>query len=353
MRQEFVRICLSTLVLVVSSQVVSAIVLHPGGEPDANWTGRPHNDVIGRWGTNASCVVVGPNYIITTRHQTNDDNDVLSIPVVIGGVSYTINEFFTHPTADLRLVKLNHANFTEYVSVNFDVDEVEQVAVLGGYGTSRGATQGYYDDLRAFCPYGYLWLYPTSPIPANGILGWGTNEIVSISSTTSGYISDLIVSQFDVPFATDYECTLGMYDSGGGWFVHDAGGWRVVGLSRGVIRSGSVVFYMYPNSNPISTYPNPMMGSIRLNHLDAVRVGSYASWIASNMVAGCDQYSQADLSENCIVDVGDLALLVADWLREDCGASNNYCELSDLYRDGKVNLRDFAVLADQWLDDLN
>lgn len=40
------------------------VVLHPDNEPNlATWTGKPHNDVVGRWGTNASCVVVAPNYI--------------------------------------------------------------------------------------------------------------------------------------------------------------------------------------------------------------------------------------------------------------------------------------------------
>jgi formylglycine-generating enzyme required for sulfatase activity len=56
----------------------------------------------------------------------------------------------------------------------------------------------------------------------------------------------------------------------------------------------------------------------------------------------------ADLTDDCVVDFNDIAVLVAEWLNV-CNVSNGWCGGTDFTQDGTVNLSDFAVLAGQWL----
>lgn len=305
------------------------IVLHPDNEPNlATWIDHPPVSVVGRWDNDASCVVIAPNYIITTRHQTNSDTSVPGVMVNIAGTDYTIDSFFTHQSADLRLVKLNNANLTEYVSINFDPNEVNQVAVLGGYGVSRGAELEVHYMGQDYT-YGYEWLYPSLPTPANGIGGWGTNKVTGTSSTTAGYTSELIVSQFDEPLTTEYECAIGEHDSGGGWFRQTANGWEVIGLNRGVAYSGESWFL--DNGNPPAPLPEYPNGPLD-NYMDAVRISPYADWIIDTIYAN------------------ELQNLAVQWLRDDCGAGNNYCNGADVVDIGAVNMSDFAVLSSMWLE---
>jgi hypothetical protein len=322
------------------------IVLHPDNEPNLlTWTERPSDNVIGRWGTNASCVAIAPNYIITTKHQP-DAEIVLDTEVEIGGVTYSIDSIINHTTADLRVVKLNDANLVEYASINFEPNEPNQVAVLGGFGASRGDTLFVVEDIGDGAEiehtYGYEWLYPSPPTVANGIAGWGTNKVVSTASTSS----ELIVCQFDPNstisvHSTDYECTLAEHDSGGGWFLPDEdGGWKVIGLSRGVAPIGGQSWFMYTDEIivpvEIPQYPESItIPPVKYNHLDAVRVSSYAEWIVESVY---------------LLELGNLA---GHWLNDDCDEANNYCNGADVFRDGIVNMKDFGLLAGRWLEPLN
>jgi hypothetical protein len=53
---------------------------------------------------------------------------------------------------------------------------------------------------------------------------------------------------------------------------------------------------------------------------------------------------QADLSGNCIVDMADLRIIADSWL-------DSVPAEIDLYYDGDMNLKDYAVLADDWLNE--
>jgi hypothetical protein len=55
--------------------------------------------------------------------------------------------------------------------------------------------------------------------------------------------------------------------------------------------------------------------------------------------------SQADLNSDCVVDFGDLEIMVGDWLAGDPGLA------ADLNTDDTVDFKDYAVLADQWLEE--
>ncbi|MCF7956640.1 MAG: hypothetical protein K9M75_12625 [Phycisphaerae bacterium] len=319
---------------------VEGIVLHPDNEPNLlTWSERPANDVVGRWGSNASCVAVAPNYVITTRHQGGGS----STAVTIGGTSYSISKIINHPTADLRVVELSDANLVEYASINYEADEQGQEIVLGGYGLGAGERVEI-RYRREDYTFGYLWQGPETG-PGNIELRWGTNQIEAVAETEPGYFtSDILVSQFDPPGATDYECSIAEHDSGGGWFLAGAGGWKVIGLSRGTFgfepamsvfmteESPPQLFPKYPNGPMPNYMPADSEGNpIIYNYLDAVRISSYAEWVIE------------------AICVNELRNLARNWLVDDCSETNNYCDNADKSRDGVVDLKDFAMLAGRWL----
>jgi hypothetical protein len=55
--------------------------------------------------------------------------------------------------------------------------------------------------------------------------------------------------------------------------------------------------------------------------------------------------SQADLNSDCVVDFGDLGIMVGDWLSSQADLA------ADLNSDSTVNFNDYTVLASQWLDE--
>lgn len=60
-----------------------------------------------------------------------------------------------------------------------------------------------------------------------------------------------------------------------------------------------------------------------------------------------------DLTEDNQIGLDDLALFVAQWARTDCDeVANNYCEQTDFNKDGKTDLEDLTILADNWLTTL-
>jgi hypothetical protein len=49
------------------------------------------------------------------------------------------------------------------------------------------------------------------------------------------------------------------------------------------------------------------------------------------------------------VGMEDLAVFIQQWLSVDCTSTNNFCGGTDLNADGKVDLVDYAIFADNWL----
>ncbi|MHC4750527.1 MAG: right-handed parallel beta-helix repeat-containing protein [Planctomycetota bacterium] len=56
-----------------------------------------------------------------------------------------------------------------------------------------------------------------------------------------------------------------------------------------------------------------------------------------------------DLAYNGIINFHDFALLAEQWLEEDCTAANNWCQGADVTLDTRVDMEDIAFLADCWL----
>jgi len=56
----------------------------------------------------------------------------------------------------------------------------------------------------------------------------------------------------------------------------------------------------------------------------------------------------ADLTDDCIVNFDDFAMM-AEWWLEDCDSSNNFCEWADFDLSSQVGPNDLAILAADWL----
>jgi len=301
------------------------VILHPEGEPNlADWTDRPYDYAVGRWGTNCSCVAVSRNCVISVQHS-----GTAVVNIVFDGTAYTAEQIWNHPDADLRLVKLANANLRHFVGLYTDRNEVGQEAVIGGYGKGRGAilqTSGI--------TYGYEWA-----ASSNTTLRWGTNIVESTieDSNNWGWISDVVTGDFDglgEGNSTNYEAMVAAYDSGGGLFIKAGNAWQVAGLFRSVNRAGESWF----RNKDFPTIPMP-------DDFDAVRVSSYHQWLSDRI----PEVLQGDLNGNDFVDFTDFAVFAQYYLNTDC-QEPDWCLGTDCEPDGDVDLDDLAFLLDEWLN---
>ena len=259
---------LGTVFWVVLSGSAFGLVLHPTDEDPPPV--RPLDAAVGRWVDNASCVPVGPNYVITTRHQDWG----LNKSVWIDGVRYVTAEIFDHDGADLRVVRLTtpggqNADLSYYIPPYTGTQEQLKTVVIGGYGRGRGNPLQTADGVT----YGYTWA-----IAPNDTLRWGANRVEGFSHViASDYATDVLTADFDGPGGIGYrahEAAPAGWDSGGGWFIDisldGSGDWRVAGLTRAVEHGPPTDQSWFRNS--VTGLPDP-------DYLDAVRVSSYAQWI--------------------------------------------------------------------------
>jgi len=332
----------ATILSLLRVVMVFAIVMHPGGEPDlAVWTDRPDANVVGRWGSNASFVVIAPNWIATTRHQGGSPSSV-----IINGISYNCqskNEWTGGPAqtppgiADIRLLRLtktdgNDANLTHYARPYEYEDEPGSDVVIGGYGVGRGDPNTVFYHGKEYI-VGYDWASSS-----NTTRRWCQNIVDSTDTgTLSGYTSELIKADFD-GLGDDnyrpYEGIIALYDSGGGWFIYDSGEWKIAGLSRGITAVDPYTSTFRNRTNPNVPQPDGM---------DAVRISAYAQWIKQII-------QPADLMEDEWVDFADFALFADQWQRTDCNSANNWCDGADFIpHNGAVDWNDLVIFADRWL----
>ena len=214
---------LSALIVALMVAKAQAVVLHDDDMP----ADRPPEAAVGRWNSNASCVAVGREWVITTGHQGGSVGSI----VTLAGVSYVVSEIHDSDY-DFRLARIRHldgrsACLTEYADLSFESATLPgQECILGGYGKGRGTP--VVGKRRVVC--GYSWAGSS-----NTVLRWGTNTIDFV-------LGNFLHADFDAADAADatsHEAALASWDSGGGWFVRDAETerWQVVGLAAGVSRS--------------------------------------------------------------------------------------------------------------------
>ena len=242
---------------------------------------------IGRWNSNASCVVVGPDMVITTRHQGGG----VGSTVVVGGVSYTVSNVWydVDPNVpDLQVAELAGANFKQYAKINTTGAEAGRkwTVAIGGYGKGRGATLFYKNDPNI--PFGYAW-----DGSGNTTLRWGENTLDNGTvGIETGMYTNLLTAHYYRPgsaLALPDQAGVAEFDSGGGWFRNVGGAWYVVGLSYGTDHATvSATWWHDPNA---SSDPNANPDAIY-----AVRVFSYSSWINGVL---------APITTNCTVASGN------------------------------------------------
>jgi len=324
--------------LFLAVQPAGAVILHPDGEPNlATWTDRPSEQVVGLWGDFSCCVAISSDCVIATRHQMGWVN----MPVTIGGRTYPVAEMWDHDTADLRIARLRGANLSHFVGIYVGGAEVGEQVVITGYGLGRGRALQ-----RDGIVYGYEW-----DNPDKATLRFGTNRIHQVEDDAGldDMISDILIADFDglnEGASTPYECTLGGHDSGGGWFIKTGRTWKLAGLSRAVDihyepgHDGDPNYALHEAWFRESWTPE----ILRPDHLDAVRIGSYARWINDTLLAPLP----GDLNGDDRVDFADFALFADHWLRTDCRPPD-WCLRADFEPDGCVDWADLAQLAYLWL----
>jgi len=268
----------------------------------------------------------------------------MSSPIRIGGITYTIAQIWTHSTADLQIAKLNGANLLHFVDIYNNFDETDKYLVMGGYGRGRD------EILQTFgVTYGYGW-----DLAGNSTLRFGTNRVKSTKddSTLGYWTSDILTADFDglnEGQSTEYESSLALYDSGGGWFIEDGNSWKVAGLSRAVERhyepghEGDPNYIVYHQTwfrNPVLPY------TLDPDYIDAVRLSSYATWIYMTIPPRLP----GELTGDDRVDFYDFALFTSYWLNMNCHYPD-WCQGCDFEPDGDVDFADFAIFAYFWLQE--
>ncbi len=275
---------LSTFTLFSSS--AEAIIRHPDGyEPS---TGSPNGPAnwFARYSSSASGIIVGPNQILTTRHQLGSNGTSIVVPSGPNAGSYTqLTETTFGTDVDLRLVTVN-ANFTTWASL-YTGNPSGQTAVVGGFGPGRNniaVTSG--TQLR-----GYGW----GPAAGNSYnLTFGQQYINGVGTFSDSYTAtSSLNADFDAPENVTptytgvlqppigpvnkvlYEAGVTDGDSGGGWFIDVGGTYQLVGLTHGAAlqrmdSNGTLSQYFGGNGDPVMVF-----GSA----ITAVNVSSYASQI--------------------------------------------------------------------------
>ncbi len=297
-----------------------ALVLHPDFEPPVSWSGRPSASVVGKWGSNGTCVVISPDCVVTTSHQGGG----AGTPVVITGHTYYVAKTEKYSGKDVRVAKLRLADFSDYVPLYSDANEVGKRIVMAGWGKGRG------EELTSTFgqTYGYKWADSSS-----SQLRWGTNTIDTLENVNN---HSCIEADFDGPGATDYETVIAEYDSGGGWFVEQDSQWLLAGLSYTVEDHGGESWFK--STTGLTSDPDRQF---------AHRVSEYASWIvaATSALADCGTMPE-DINEDCIVDINDIQILAKWWASDTSPDAER--QRADINGDGAVDILDFAKIAAQW-----
>ena len=298
------------------SGIAQALIIHPQDEPFAG--PQPAAAVVGRWSSNASLVAVAPNYAITTRHQGGGVGTV----VTFAGNQYVVAEEIPHPSADLRVVRLElpgggQANLAHWVNVYDATDELTQVATGSGFGDGRGATIS-----QLGIPVGYEW-----GGAATRQLRFGRNRIDGTSVLSFGsFTSDVLLADFDPHqglTSVQYECTIAEGDSGGGWFLFQGGEWKVAGLGVAVQNFGQAMFLP----------PEEML---------LLRISSYASFIQASIPEDC--YANCDGSTaQPVLNVADFSCFLQKF-----AAVDPYANCDGSTEQPVLNVADFSCFLQKF-----
>jgi hypothetical protein len=288
----------------------------------------------------ATAVLINPWYVLTAKHAVASwPGNTATFYLDSGPVVYNIAEVFTHPTADIAVVRLNRdTGMTGYPLYDPNVygSEVGQAGTLLGYGMSgTPATVQAGGDPN----------YPRGTLR----IGYNKIDLIDPNYSTRGACLRM---DFDSPstpgpngsLGADKEAMIALGDSGAPVFLEAGGSLRVAGV-------GAAIAPYDPNHWP-------KYGDYGY----AVRVSTYASWIDSVMAdipapltgdfnndgttnatdidALSDHYGSSDLwydvSGDGVVGSADSNDLIHTLLATDYGDAN---------LDHKVDLEDYNILV--------
>jgi len=322
-RISFQAIGLAVVVALAAAPCSWAVVMHNDDEPAVT----PPAEVMGAWGTNASCVVIAPNFIITTCHQGGAGT------VNIGNETYLVAQDIRHGTADVRVSRItnpdgSNADLDTWAELYTSTDEVSQGQpfLLGGFGKSRNAPL-----VTDHIVYGYTW---TTESAVGNTLRWGTNRIDDTDAKLdkAGRYSQVLIADFDDLDAahgepTAFEAALAEFDSGGGWFLPDGDQWRLAGLNRGVEHTDETWFRN--ENHPTVLDPD---------EIDAVRISIYHEDVYEII------RTAGDTNGDLVVDIVDLTRLAGNWY--DPGPLSWY--EGEFTGDGVIDIEDLTAMATNW-----
>ncbi len=218
----------------------AAVIQTPAG-PGSLLT--PSAAAFGKWGTNATAMAIGPNHVLTTRHQDGSSANPTLRNIVLNGVTYKSVSQTVLGNADLRVVQISKldnspANLAtgSYMPVWKGPVPINQRVVIGGYGQTAGA----FISPAGSNPGGYNWAGTASN---SNPLSFGDNIVEQsiTASDPSGFTSPTLVAFFDqanTSTSTRYEASVAPGDSGGAWSLFQDDRWWVLGLSNSVEFAG-------------------------------------------------------------------------------------------------------------------
>ncbi|MHC4396985.1 MAG: hypothetical protein ACYS1A_15185 [Planctomycetota bacterium] len=238
------------------------------------------------------------------------------------GVSVMVNGSFEY---DGEIVDINSEPPQAWSDVNFPEEK------FGGKVNDGWSSDGDYS----------LFFYVMN-VPTN------TGDMVRISQQV--YLADVNEISFDIklsspvsfyPWEFGRRAALVMID---GVVVWDSNG-----LGPSVNGDGEYLYEWIDVEGMYDASPHILTLAMKINEdIANPFVPYYAQWDNVRFDSYCRGrgYLYADINYDCYVDVNDLKDLVAHWLEEP--PTDRY----DLFPDSEniIDLRDFAVLADSWMD---
>ena len=283
--------------------------------------------------------------------------------------------------------QLSHWNFRVIIFIIVFGNSFCHANIWPDYYASRGTLpqeQGWriYDvnePSEPFMSNNLLNLGPTSDI---GTQGWyDDSRIFCFDEGDRFYISfRMKVIQSDYEETADNTWQTGFevwaYDNAGRFvsFGIASDGVRITNSSdASTASSHSMAFYPFDTTDGFHNYAMRIVdgkiyfrfdygqyltlldiGNIDQGDTNIVGFGDFSAYAQSQIqfesLGYYGNYGSGLLApEGYIVDIDDLFIFIENWLRIDCTCPD-FCEGADINQDGRVDLIDFSVICEQWLE---